>query len=147
MKRTINIIHVDERMHLVEFVITNGVIAVSLKIINYPDRFKEFGLQLAEYPLQPDSTLFNFKATISYRGDTRLRGWAHYFDRFTIDVYPYKTNGEAALTVTLEDRKPQLLGNNVQFSILTKAICIVELGDKLSKWNPKIDKEFSWEAD
>jgi hypothetical protein len=100
---------------VIEFEMTNGIVAISQGIINVPDRLKEFGRQLEEYPLQPDTVTINFKASMLYRGDIRLQGGLQYFDRFVIDVYPYKTNGEAAITVKVQNNKPELLGNNVEF--------------------------------
>lgn len=120
-----------------EIIATNGITSSSLDFYGYFDEFSEFGNKLIGFPANIDDV------EIYELGEEDSK-WAYYMQ---LKTYCYQSNGYSAIDVIINNLGTKPYQNKASFSITTLPALINKLGEILSSWNPKNQKEIEWIAE
>jgi len=120
-----------------EIIASNGTTTSSLDFYGYYDEFVEFGTKLKGFPS-------NIEDVVIYELGEDDPNWAYYM---LLKTYCYQPNGHSAIDVLIDSHKTKPYQNKASFSITTLPASINKLGEVLSSWNPKNEKEVKWIAE
>ena len=120
-----------------DVIISNGITTSCLDFYAYFDEFVDFGNSLKIFPK-------NINDVVLYELGEQNPKWAYFMQ---LKTYCYQSNGYCAIDVIIDNHGTRPYENKVTFSITTLPASINKLGEVLSSWNPKIDKEIEWVAE
>lgn len=127
----------DDDLLLYRLALSNGESATMLEFWAYADAFKEFGQQLAQFPLTAKSRV-TFQIG---QQNPRVTRWAYCLQ---LDVFCYLPNGASVIHTRLE--KPDSLPFHYSSEFFLRALPadLNRLGQKLLSWVPREQEELTW---
>lgn len=135
----ISLLTIDEGDDTIQFQIelTNGVNSTSIDFYGYAEEFQDFANELCSFPKSIDTE-------IEYELGEQGQKWAYYI---LLRVFCYESNGQTAIQIKIDNNGIEPHKSYSEFYILTVPASINMLGQKLKKWNPKIDNVIEWTAE
>ena len=139
MSQTIRIkaLNVEDDEIQFEIIVSNGISTSSLDFYAYFDEFIDFGNKLKQFPK-------DITDEVQYELGEQDPKWAYYMQ---LKAYCYQSNGHSAIDVVIDNHGAKPYQNQASFSLTTLPASINKLGELLSTWNPKNDKEIEWVAE
>lgn len=134
---SIKVLNIDEDDTVrYRLVLSNDITSTSIEFYDYEDCFQKFAGGLLEFPRSVDDVV-EFQI-----GHTHSQ-WAYFI---SIKVFCYERDGRSVLQVQLDNKMGIPEGNKCEFYIPVIPASLNNLGETLSKWNPRAQKEINWIA-
>lgn len=132
----IKVVGVDQNDGYIKYEIyfNNGFCAVTLEFYGYPDEFKEFSIQLIDFPkTASDKAIYE----LGEKGNQ----WAYHL---LIQAYCVESNGRSAIKVESTNNGVGPGFHDCKFEIESEVASINRLGTGLKNWNPLDQEQFVW---
>ncbi len=112
----------------------NGYCAATLDFYGYSDEFKEFSLDLIDFPK-------SINDKVIYELGERGNKWKYYL---LIQAYCFEPTGRSAIKVESTNNFIGIDSHDCKFEIESEVASINKLGIGLKNWNPMKQKQFVW---
>jgi len=134
----INVVGIDQEDGYIKYEIyfNNGFCASTLEFFGYPDEFKEFSIDLIDFPKSTDDKVI-------YELGEKENQWAYHL---LIQAYCVEPNGRSAIKIESTKNGTGLDFHDCKFELESEVASINRLGTGLKNWNPLDQEQFIWQS-